>query len=80
MYMSCIKDKFSQSYVSLQYHKYQLASAIHSKDGQAVMEYALIFFIAGLGMAASLSMIQSNIEASLYNQLKNLEIAGKTLF
>lgn len=57
----------------------QKAKACADKKGQAVMEYAIIFFIAGLGMAATFSMLQSQINVSLYYQAEKLIWAGTKL-
>ena len=51
----------------------QAKATAAGKNGQAVMEYAIIFFIAGLGLAATLSMLQSKIDISLARQAYMVE-------
>lgn len=78
--MSSIRNKIIEKYSLLQTKAYYAKESCKKKDGQAVMEYAIIFFIAGMGMAVSLSYLQTNIEASIYRQGEQLIHAGKTLF
>ena len=75
-----IENKIIEKYSWLQTKAYYAKESCKKKDGQAVMEYAIIFFIAGMGMAVSLSYLQTNIEASIYRQGEQLVNAGKTLF
>ena len=76
----CIKDKIIEQYSLFQTKAYYAKESCKDKKGQAVMEYAIIFFIAGMGMAVSLSYLQTNIEASIYRQGQQLIDAGKNLF
>ena len=75
-----MKEKLINGYAWLQTRSFCLREAAKRKDGQAVMEYAIIFFIAGLGTALVLSKFQSNAEISLIRQSRQLELAGKNLF
>jgi len=75
-----LTDKAIEGFAFLQVRQQQAKDFCKSKKGQAVMEYAIIFFIAGMGMAASLSLLQSKIEVSLVRQAQNLVIAGNKLF
>ena len=73
-------NKLIWAYTLLQARKNYLQNVCKSKRGQAVLEYAIVFFIAGLGMAVSVSSLQTKLEMSLVNQMDILRQAGQRLF
>ena len=73
-------NKIIEAYSFLQARKARLLNVCENKKAQAAMEYALIFFIAGMGMAASVSLLQTKMEWSLVNQMNMLKQAGEKLF
>ena len=75
-----MKEKLINGFAWLQTKHFCLREAAKRKDGQAVLEYAIIFFVAGLGTAIVLSKFQTNAEISLNRQAQQLTLAGKSLF
>lgn len=73
-------SKLVAGYSRLQTLPYWLKSLKKDKKGQAVMEYGVIFVVAGMGLALSLSLIQDRIAVALMNQLQQLIYCGKNFF
>ena len=68
--MNKLRDRLTCAYLNFRY----------DQRGQALLEYAIVFSVAVMGIVAYLTLMQANFNAGIQRQMNQLVITGQNFF